>query len=63
MSGIAGINTVIDTLVSKKVSKIKIGIAMRYQKVLIPELGIEKRYQEVSITACKIGYQKESIPK
>ena len=40
MSGIAGINTGIDTLVSKEVSIPKIGIAMRYRKVSIPELSI-----------------------
>ena len=44
MSGIAGINTGIDTLVSKEVSIPKIGIAMRYRKVSIPEFGIEIRY-------------------
>ena len=44
MSGIAGIDTGIDTLVSKEVLIPKIGISMRYRKVSIPELGIEIRY-------------------
>ena len=47
MSGIAGMDTGIDTLVSKEVSIPIIGIARRYQKVSIPELGIEIRYRKV----------------
>ena len=39
--GIAGINTGIDTLVSKEESISKHSIPMRYRKVSIPELGIE----------------------
>ena len=49
MSGIADIDTGIDTLVSKEVSIPKIDIAMRYRKVSIPEMGIEIRYRKVSI--------------
>ena len=65
MSGIAGIDTSIDTLVSKVVSIPKIGIAMRYRKVSIPELGIEMRYRKVSIPeiGIEIGYRTVSIPK
>ena len=40
MSGIARIDTGIDTLVLKEVWIPKNGIAMRYRKVSIPELGI-----------------------
>ena len=57
MSGIAGIDTCIDTLVSKKVSIPKIGIAMRYRKVWIPELGAERK---VSITGR--GIEKYQYP-
>ena len=65
MSGIAGIDTGINTLVSKEVLTPEIGMAMRYRKVSIPELGIEIRYRKVSIPGkgIKIGYRKESIPK
>ena len=65
MSGIAGINTGIDTLVSKEVSIPKIGIMMRYRKVSIPNPGIEIRYRKVSIPGkgIEIGYRKVSIPK
>ena len=44
----------------------KIGIAMRYRKVSIPELGIEIsiEYRKVSIPGkgMEIGYRKISIP-
>ena len=65
MSGIAGIDTSIDTLVSKEGSIPKIGIAMGYRKVSIPELDIEIRYRKVSIPrkGTEIGYRKVSIPK
>ena len=53
MSGMAGIDTWldigIDTFVSKEVLTQKIGIAMRYQIVSIPELGIESRYWKLLI--------------
>ena len=42
MLGTAGIDTSIDTLVLKEVLISKTYIALRYQKVLVPELGIEK---------------------
>ena len=65
MSGIAGIDTGIDTLVWKEVSIPKISIAMKYRKVSIPELDIEIRYRKVSIPGkgIEIGYRKVSIPK
>ena len=65
MSGIAGIDTGIDTKVSKEVLIPKISIAMRYQKVSIPEPGIKIRYRKVSIPGIgfEIGYRKVSIPK
>ena len=65
MSGIAGINTGIDTLASKEVSIPKSGIATRYQKVSIPELGIKIRYRKVSIPGkgIEMGYPEASIPK
>ena len=65
MSNIAGINTSIDTLVSKEVSIPKICIAIKYRKVSIPELGIKIRYRKVSIPGkgIEIGYRKVSIPK
>ena len=65
MSGIAGIDTGINTLVSKEVSIPTIGIAMRYRKVSIPELGIKMRYRKVSIPGkgIEIGYGKVSIAK
>ena len=65
ISGIAGISTGIETLVSKEVLIPKICIAMRYQKVLIRELDMEVRYPKVSKpgTGIEIGYQKVSIPK
>ena len=65
ISGIAGIDTYIDTLLSKEVSIPKIGIVMRYRKVSIPEPGIEIKYRKVSIPGrgIKIGYQKVSISK
>ena len=61
----SGIDTGIDTLVSKEVSIPKIGITMRYGKVSIPELGIELRYRKVSIpgNGTEIGYPKVSIVK
>ena len=65
MSGIAGIDTDIDTSVLKEVLILNIGIAMRYRKVSIPELGIEIRYRKVSIPGkgIEIGYRRVSIPK
>ena len=65
MSSISGIDTGIDTLVSKEVSIPEIGIGMRYPKLSIPELGIKIRYRKVSIhgKGIKIGYQKVLIPK
>ena len=61
MSGIPGI----DTLVTKEVSILKIGIAMGYQKVSIPELCMEIRFWKLSIPRrwIEIGYRKVSIPK
>ena len=65
MSGIAGIDTSINTWVSKEVSIPEIGIGMKYRKVSIPDLGIEIRYRKVSIlgNGIEIGYRKVSIPK
>ena len=65
MSGIAGIDISIDSLVSKEVSIPKFGIAMRYRKVSFPQLGIEMRYRKVSIPGrdIEIGYRRGAIPK